>query len=162
MKKVFTLLYLFFISCSSLYAQTGPVASGGEATGTGGAVSYSIGEVDYINTNNANGMITEGVQQPYEIYVLSNQQTNVPSTVANEIYCVMAPNPFADHVVLTTDGSKGLSYSVSDIAGRMIVQKPISEKETDIKFPSQSSAIYFINVYQNANLVKSFKAVKRK
>ncbi len=39
---------LLFLFTSGAFAQEGTVAAGCEATGTGGSMSYSIGQVDYL------------------------------------------------------------------------------------------------------------------
>lgn len=63
--------YLF---CSTLLfasltqAQQNTVAAGGVATGTGGSASFSIGQlIDNVNSD-SNYSVTEGLQQPYEVY----------------------------------------------------------------------------------------------
>ncbi|MGB4776444.1 MAG: gliding motility-associated C-terminal domain-containing protein [Daejeonella sp.] len=63
--KRFLLVYAL-LACASvkLWAQQGVSASGGEATGAGGNVSYSVGQIDYSAVSSAGGSITEGLQQP--------------------------------------------------------------------------------------------------
>ena len=53
-----------------IYAQESTVASGGNGTGEGGSVSYSLGQVSYSSNSGSNGSITEGVQQPYDVSVI--------------------------------------------------------------------------------------------
>jgi uncharacterized protein (TIGR02145 family) len=48
-----------------LVAQTALNGAGGDATGIGGEMSFSIGEVAYTSISNSNFTITQGVQQPY-------------------------------------------------------------------------------------------------
>jgi len=43
---------------------------GGNATGQNGRVSYSIGQVDFITVSGSGGTVTQGIQQPYEIFVV--------------------------------------------------------------------------------------------
>jgi hypothetical protein len=43
-----------------------PPQAGGEATGSGGSVSYSVGQVVYTTNTGINGSVAQGVQQPYE------------------------------------------------------------------------------------------------
>jgi len=50
-----------------LQAQVAIPASGGNATGTGGTVSYSVGQVFYTINTGTTGFIVQGVQQPFEI-----------------------------------------------------------------------------------------------
>jgi len=61
------------ITCLCLFlavkisAQQGNVAAGGNATGTGGSMSYSIGQTDYLMYSSAQGSLNFGLQQPWLI-----------------------------------------------------------------------------------------------
>lgn len=46
-------------------AQRGCVAAGGVATGPGGSMSYSTGQVDYLRYSSPQGSISLGLQQPF-------------------------------------------------------------------------------------------------
>lgn len=45
-------------------AQQAILAAGGEATGAGGTVSFSVGQIDYIEATGGGGKANQGVQQP--------------------------------------------------------------------------------------------------
>ena len=64
MKKTIILLSICLMQLV-LIAQTSINGAGGEATGIGGEMSFSIGEVAYTSISNSNFTITQGVQQPY-------------------------------------------------------------------------------------------------
>ena len=49
------------------YAQSETSATGGDGTGTGGSISFTVGLIDFVNDSAAGGRISEGVQQPYLI-----------------------------------------------------------------------------------------------
>ncbi|MEO6684342.1 MAG: T9SS type A sorting domain-containing protein [Dyadobacter sp.] len=59
----FSLFLLLTICFQSSYAQKASVSSGGDATGSGGSVSYSIGQVFYNTNSAAGGVVRQGVQQ---------------------------------------------------------------------------------------------------
>lgn len=67
MQKITVLLLLSFPML--LYGQQAVLSSGGEATGTGGTSSYSVGQISYIYNGSAPSM-DEGVQQPFEVTIL--------------------------------------------------------------------------------------------
>jgi len=46
-------------------------STGGNATGSGGSVSYTVGQITYRTFSGTNGSIAEGVQQTYEISVVT-------------------------------------------------------------------------------------------
>jgi hypothetical protein len=64
------ILTLFMIMPLFLYGQQVVLGGGGEATGSGGTVSYSIGQIAYTSKG-AGGTVSEGVQQAFEV-------TNLP------------------------------------------------------------------------------------
>jgi hypothetical protein len=71
--KIVILIALLFL-CTvpiAMYAQDTTPASGGNATGTGGSVSYTIGQIVYTTNSGTNGSLSQGVQQPYEISLVT-------------------------------------------------------------------------------------------
>ena len=68
--KIFLLniLILFFLNNGT--AQTSSNAAGGDATGTGGSVAYSLGQPFYITYTGSNSSVAQGVQQTYQIFSL--------------------------------------------------------------------------------------------
>lgn len=62
---LFFLVLLFPIYFQSSFAQRGNVSSGGNATGSGGSVSYSVGQVFFSSNSGASGSINQGVQQSF-------------------------------------------------------------------------------------------------
>ena len=157
MKKLVTILCFFASSYS--FSQEHPTASGGEATGTGGSVSYSIGEVDYINSTSTAGTITQGVQQPYEIVTtVGIAETNINLTTS--VY----PNPTAEFVTLKVENNKieNLSYEIFDVQGKLLQNKNLENPETAISMKEFANATYFIKVLNNNSEVKTFKIIKNK
>jgi hypothetical protein len=69
MKHLFIYLTILslWVSQGTCSAQTATVSAGGNAIGTGGSVSYSVGQIAYTNNSNSNGSVAQGVQYPYEI-----------------------------------------------------------------------------------------------
>ncbi|MEI6575396.1 MAG: dockerin type I domain-containing protein [Bacteroidota bacterium] len=66
MKKVILLLGYCLLGwgTTGLWAQQGFVATGGDATGSGGNVSFSIGQVDYLSGAGSSGSVNQGLQHP--------------------------------------------------------------------------------------------------
>jgi len=65
---------LFCLAFAGLHAQEAIPASGGNAKGSGGTVSYSFGQVYYISVEGVNGTVAQGVQQPFEISVVTGNK----------------------------------------------------------------------------------------
>ncbi len=76
----FACFFALLITAGS-YAQQGNVAAGGEATGTGGSMSYSIGQVDYLVYSSPQGSLSLGLQQPWFTVPLVLE---IPETIITE------------------------------------------------------------------------------
>ena len=73
--KAITIVILFFFGLSTLQAQETVTTSGGEAVGSSGSASYTVGQLLYTTQKGTNGnSATQGVQQPYEISVVTGLQ----------------------------------------------------------------------------------------
>jgi opacity protein-like surface antigen len=158
-KKLMMLAGLATIMAMEASAQDAISASGGEATGSGGTVSYTVGQVAYTSNSSSDGNELQGVQQPYEIYVTGINE-NMPLSGNIDIY----PNPTVENVTLSTNGSKGnaLIYQLFDSHGRLISSAKINENETQIEMSSLPSATYFVKVSSENEYVKTFKIIKSK
>ena len=69
--KIIVAIFMLF-SIFRLSAQSNTVAAGVEATGSGGTVSFTGGEVFYTYKSSSTGSVTEGVQQSYFAPSLGN------------------------------------------------------------------------------------------
>ena len=88
--------FLFSIGMFGLQAQEVVAFSGGNASGSGGTVSYAIRQVVYTINTGTNGSAAQGVQQPYEISVV----TAIEEVMDISIEMVVFPNPATDFVKL--------------------------------------------------------------
>lgn len=155
MKKIIlTLLFFYF---ANGMAQQAAVASGGNATGTNGSSSYSIGQVAYTNQVGSNGKVNQGVQQPFEIFTLGTD--DFPEIILTmSVY----PNPTTSIVNLNIQNfnAENLNYQLFDLNGRLINQQKITQSETQISLENAANAIYLLYVSGDNKLLKTFKIVK--
>ena len=93
-KKIITSVAFLLLGLGGLHAQESPTASGGDATGSGGTVDYSVGQVAYITNVNASGTVSQGVQQAYEIFTVGIQEAELNISLS------VFPNPTADNLTL--------------------------------------------------------------
>lgn len=154
----FSILFMVF-GLSHVCAQESNMSAGGEAIGSGGIVSYSLGQVAYTVKSGSDGKINEGVQQPYEIYVI----TDVGNLSGIKIECSAFPNPTTNFLTLQIDGNPqvGFSYALFDITGKLLANKNISSKLTQIKMAELVSATYFLQVSSEGEKIKTFKIIKK-
>ena len=153
--KTLLLTFTFFslLATLELSAQENTVASGGKATGSGGTVSYSLGQVVYSTNIGTNGSVSQGVQQPYA--VSTTVGINETSIQLNAY-----PNPTTNNLTLTTDDSESLSYQLFNIQGAEISSKTLNSKTSNISLEGHPRATYFLKVIKNNEVIKAFKIIK--
>ncbi|AUC84291.1 hypothetical protein CW731_02795 [Polaribacter sp. ALD11] len=157
LKKTITSIVFLLLSLGGLHAQESSTAAGGEATGTGGTASYSVGQVVYTTNTGTNGTISQGVQQAYEIFTVGIKDTDLNVTLS------VFPNPTAHNLTLQISeyNNEKLSYQLFDIQGKLLSNGQVNTKKTQINTSTLSSATYFINVLnQEKKQVQSFKIIK--
>ncbi|WP_310557367.1 T9SS type A sorting domain-containing protein [Flavobacterium sp.] len=158
MKKTQLLLMLvLLIGFNKIQAQQATLASGGNATGTGGSTSYSIGQIDYIAATGTTGSVSQGLQQPFEISTLSGEEfTQI------KLQMMVFPNPTTSFVNLKIENYdfQDFTYQLFDVNGREISNQKIKTNQTQIPLENLASAIYFLNVSHNNKSIKTFKIIK--
>ncbi len=154
-KKTFMSIAFLLLGLGGLHAQESPTAAGGEATGTGGTASYSVGQVVYTTATGTNGSVAQGVQQPYEI----STTVGINETSIN-LEMSVYPNPTTDYLTLKVEDNFNLSYQLYDLQGKVIENKKVTADNTTIKMKALPKATYFLMVTDNKNTVKTFKIIK--
>ena len=158
--KIILILLLFGIK--GLYAQEAILISGGEASDERGTVSYSIGQVVYNTATGTNGSATEGVQHPYEIYVITGIEDELGISLMVSAY----PNPTTNFLTLKVDNceTSKLSYYLYDFNGKLIENKKVRANEMRISMSKLVSETYILKVIErNRNIskeIKTFKIIK--
>jgi hypothetical protein len=138
-------------------AQESLNASGGDATGSGGTVAYSIGQVVYTTNTGSSGSVAQGVQHAYEIFTVSIEETTL------NISLIAFPNPTSDNLTLQISdyNNEKLAYQLLDMQGKLLSNGQVTAQQTQINTASLPSATYFINVVNQENKkVQSFKIIK--
>jgi hypothetical protein len=153
------LIFLSIISTIilSLYAQESIPVSGGNAIGSGGSVSYSIGQIVYTTNTGINGSVAQGVQQPYEISVIG-----IEETIGIILFYQVYPNPTTDFLTLKVENYDkwDLLYRLFDNNGRLLESKRITSTETDLDMTNYVAGIYFLKVLNKHREVRTFKIIK--
>ena len=134
-------------------------ATGGNASGSGGSVSYTGGQILYCTLSGTNGTIVQGVQQPYEISVV----TAVRNTQEINLKCFIYPNPTGaiTKLVFESPDFENLRFRLFDINGILLQDKKIESNETKVSLENLSSSVYFLKIIKNNFEVKVFKIVKK-
>jgi len=157
-------LILLALGITGLQAQEVIPATGGNASGNGGSVSYSVGQVFYITNRGTNGSVAQGVQQPFEISVVSG----IEEAKGITLQCSVYPNPATDFLILKIEGASETQYiaSLYDINGKLLENKKIDSNETRIDMRNRGAATYFLKVIQTKQVlprqeIKTFKIIKK-
>jgi hypothetical protein len=145
--------------CASFsQAQESANASGGNATGNGGTVAYSVGQVVYTTNTGITGSVAQGVQQTYVILNLGINETAMNMTLT------AFPNPTAENLTLQISdyNNEKLAYQLFDMQGKLVSNGQIVAQQTFINMNSLPTATYFVYVVNQENQkVQSFKIVKQ-
>jgi len=156
MMKLFFYAYII-LGLQYSYGQSNTVASGSTASGSGGSVSYTVGQIDYSAVSSADGSTSQGVQHAFEISTLG-----VDDFPTISLDMVVFPNPTTSKVTLKIGNytSEDLKYEVYDIHGRKLQFNKILEVESEILLNQLPSATYLLMVFDQRQLLKTFKIIK--
>lgn len=138
-------------------AQESVNTSGGDATGSGGTVAYSVGQVVYTTNTGSTGSVAQGVQHAYEIFILSIKETELSISLS------AFPNPTTENLTLQISdyNNEKLSYKLFDMQGKQLSNGQIEAQQTQINMTILPVATYVINVVNQQNKqVQSFKVIK--
>jgi len=151
-------VFLFGIGIFAIQAQETTLTSGSNVSGSGGSVSYSVGQVVYTTNTGTSGSVAQGVQQPFEISVVTGIEENKDIT----LQCNAYPNPTSDFLILKMENYilESCNYQLYDVNGKLLENKRIEGNETSIDMLNLVPATYFLKVIQNEKEVKTFKIIK--
>ncbi|MCE9538272.1 MAG: T9SS type A sorting domain-containing protein [Bacteroidetes bacterium] len=152
----FSVLIFLGVGLSTLQAQKSVPASGGDASGSEGTVSYTVGQVIYTTYTGTNGSMAQGVQQPYEISVVAG----IADENGINLTLLAYPNPATEYIKLKADKTENLTYQLYDISGKLLDNKKIEDSETNIAMSNFVNATYFLKISNNNKEVKTFKIIK--
>lgn len=151
------LVFVCSLSLTSVgFGQQNTVAAGGNGSGAGGTVSYSVGQIDFIAQEGTNGSLNQGVQQPLEFFTvgLDDQSSNFD--------VVIYPNPvLAELQVSFQDFSLDqLSYVLTDVNGKILETKIIDKNQLTINMVDFARASYFLSFTQQGKVLGSYQIIK--
>jgi hypothetical protein len=151
-------LFLLGLGSTGLQAQETIPATGGNALGSGGSMSYSVGQVVYTTNTGTNGSVAQGVQQPYEISIV----IGIEEAKGIKLTISAFPNPTTDFLTLKVENydKENLSYQLFDMQGKFLENKKITDNQTSIVISNLVPATYFVKVTEGNKEVKTFKIIK--
>lgn len=160
--KVFKHFFNLTLTCLvslNLTGQTSVNTSGGDGTGNGGSVAFSIGQVFFQVVEDSQISFSEGVQQAFEISIIDGVEEEKPFSFAISAF----PNPIMDvlHIELKDEFSGTVMFQVHDAIGNLIQEGEASSSKFTIQTTNWSGGAYYLHVYNTDSLQSStLKIVK--
>ena len=159
MKKLYILtIAMCMMNLIFVNAQNVIPSSGGNIIGSGGSVSFSVGQVVYNTNTGTNASVAQGVQQPYEISIVNG----IEEANSINLYCAVYPNPTRDFIKLRIENYKfeKLTYQLYDISGKQLSKNKIENAETNIFMKNFVPATYLLKIFKGSKELKTFKIIK--
>lgn len=156
-KVKLSILLVISLGLTKLNAQEAVTASGGNASGSSGSISYTVGQVAYSSNKSSSGSISQGVQQPYLIMVISG--IDDLQNISLKAY----PNPTTNNLTLKIENKEENQFValLFDINGKLLSKQVISNSETTIPMEEFNNSTYFLKVFDSKKEIKTFKIIKQ-
>ena len=150
-------LFLLVFGFLTANAQDAVIAAGGDASGSAGTVAYSVGQIVYATNIGTNGLVAQGVQQPYAISIVLGIEDN-----SIKLDFTAYPNPTINFLTLNVGNAElsTLSFQLYDLSGKLIESRKIVSSTETIGMENLPSAMYFLRVTNNNKDLKTFKIIK--
>jgi len=158
-KRILNVLLLCSFCSQVVQGQKTFAATGGTASGTGGTAAYTAGQLVFNVNTGTTGSVIQGVQQPYEISVV----TAVENTNGIILQCIVYPNPTAGslRLVINSFENDNMRFRIFDMNGLLLQDKEIESEETEISLENFSSSVYLLKVIKENKEVRVFKIIKK-
>jgi hypothetical protein len=104
-----------------------------------------------------NGLVAQGVQQPYTISVVLGIEDN-----SIQLNFTAYPNPTINFLTLNVGNAElsTLNFLLYDLSGKLIESRKILSSTETISMENLPTALYFLRVTNNDKEVKTFKIIK--
>lgn len=147
---------ILLLTTTAIRAQEAIPVGGGDATGDGGSLSYTVGQVVYTSNTGATGSVMQGVQQSYKISTIGIEIEEI------NLELIAYPNPTKNTLTLNIDNynSEKLSYHLYDMQGKLLDSKQVVNNSTTIDMQDLPVSSYILNVFNENSLKKTFQIIK--
>ena len=122
-------------------------------------IEYSIGQIFYSEVKTNDYQYQEGVFQISSIIIQSVNENEFGKLIISEY-----PNPVTDFLQINinsqTSDISSFSYQITDINGKIISSKSISNTIEIIDFQNIKNGLYILSIFKENKIVYSQKIVK--
>jgi hypothetical protein len=157
--KHYLLFWMLAWPSATALAQTDMVASGGNGSDVGGSVNFTIGQVFYQQNTSEAGTENQGVQQPYEISIITDVENSQLTDVQLQVY----PNPTTDRIIIRTIGQldEELTVQLFNTLGQELSSTKLASTDIEIPMQALAAATYHLVIRNNRSEQKTYKIIKR-
>ncbi|MBN2772131.1 MAG: T9SS type A sorting domain-containing protein [Spirochaetes bacterium] len=156
MEKCFILIIIVFMPVI-LSAQNSFSSTGGDASGTGGTLSFTLGQVsdDYSESPGLN--ISEGIQQPYEIFIITEINDEF-----SDLSLSVFPNPttYCLELNIENNDSKEFTCILFDSQSKIVINESFTDASIKLETSSLPAGTYILKVLCENKHIQSFKIIK--
>ncbi|MCB9191709.1 MAG: T9SS type A sorting domain-containing protein [Flavobacteriales bacterium] len=119
-------------------------------------MSFTVGQVFYQQNSSSTAVENQGVQQPYEISVITDVRQNGLSEVELQVY----PNPTTDHITILATGEldEELTVQLFDALGQELTSTQLANSGTEIPMHALAAATYFLVIRNNNSEQKTYRS----
>lgn len=140
----------------SASAQNAVVPTGAEGTGSGGTLSYTIGQVAFNRPGSLSGTVAEGVQQPFEVF-----STSIADE-ATQVHATITPNATGTgvEVMLGAPLNGPVRVELTDATGRLLMTDRMKGSSIAVPMEALPAALYLVSLEHEGRTIASFKIIK--
>lgn len=159
MRNTCILLVILLFTMVSSFAQEAILPAGGDGSGSGGSVAYSVGQILYTSSGGVSDELIHGVQQPYEISIIIGLEKYKDMGLTLSTY----PNPVTDLLILKVESViwKDLNFQMYNSEGKILFSDNLLNTETNIDMSALAPGLYLLRVCMEKDPVKTFKIIKK-
>lgn len=153
-----TIFFLALFGVGFTQAQDGVNSGGGDASGAGGSVAYSLGQVFYTTESGISVSISQGVQHAFEIFTIDIVELFSASHI------LVYPNPTVNNITLEISGFtvEKYAYQLHDTRGNTLINSQLVQSIAQIYMEHLPAASYFLTIFNSDNeKVRVFKIIKK-
>ena len=147
--------FLVFLILTTITATAQEVVStqGDSYSNTSGSIDFTIGEVVINTGTDGTNDVTQGFHQTNWNFV--GLEDHLPSYAA-----IIFPNPTVDVLNIQTSSFEGVTYTLYDGQGKLVLQDLLSAKQTPIEVSELAPGSYSLTLNNETQNLKTFKLVK--
>ncbi len=133
-------------------SQSNVYSSASEKSQNDLTMSHVVGNV--VNLESEDGALSTGALVQYHVAVVTGTEFTDVSLLS--VY----PNPTKDVLMLMTGEMKGLTMTLTNGEGKMLISSSVRDSSTSIDFSHFASGLYHLTLRLGNKIVKTFSIVK--